>query len=99
MCVYVVVQACLLYQLDYRVAAAAAGWSTVLTRNTQQTVEGLEPGTKYNFRARGGYGEAQAVEQVLSGAGSSSGGGPAPEISWGEYSVESSYVTSGRCAV
>lgn len=55
------------------------------------------PGTKYAFRARGGYGTSELVEQVLTGAGSSSnGGGLGSGITWGEFSVESSYATSGE---
>lgn len=84
-----------MYQLDYRAATATGPWSSVLTSDTQKVVEGLIPGTKYSFRARGGYGTQQVVSQALSGTGSSSGGDPSDVLTWGEFSVESSYVTSG----
>lgn len=84
-----------MYQLDYRVATATGAWSSVLTSDTQKVVEGLIPGTKYSFRARGGYGTQQVVSQALSGSGSSNGGDPSDVLTWGEFSVESSYVTSG----
>jgi hypothetical protein len=59
-------------------------------------VEGLIAGTKYSFRSRGGYGTQDTVKQLLAGASSS--GGQAEGLTWGEFSVESSYVTSGTCA-
>jgi hypothetical protein len=88
-------QACLVYQLDFRPAAAASGWSSLITQEIQTVVEGLVAGTKYSFRSRGGYGTQDTVKQLLSGAGSS--GGQAEGLTWGEFSVESSYVTSGTC--
>jgi hypothetical protein len=114
-------QACLLYQLDYKAAAAAAGtpysssggWRTVLTSSVQHTVGGLAPGTKYSFRSRGGYAPPEVVAQALAtgspdatarpaGGGSSGGGSGADKqqtsIKWGDFSVESSYATSGACA-
>lgn len=58
-------------------------------------VEGLTPGTKYAFRSRGGYGTSATVAALLSGAGSGSSGGAAEGLTWGEFSVESSYATAG----
>lgn len=86
----------MVFQLDYRPTAAAGPWSSLLTQDVQRMVEALIPGTKYTFRSRGGYGTEESVRQLLSGAGS---GGQAEGISWGEFSVESSYITSGRCFV
>lgn len=83
-----------MYQLDYRAAGSAGPWANRLTQGTQETVGGLLPGTKYSFRSRGGYGTQDSVAQAMSGGGSSSGGQP-EGVTWGEFSVESSYVTSG----
>lgn len=65
------------------------------TQDVTKVVEGLTPGTKYTFRSRGGYGTSAAVAALLSGAGSGSSGGAAEGLTWGEFSVESSYVTAG----
>jgi hypothetical protein len=65
------------------------------SQDVTKVVEGLTPGTKYSFRSRGGYGTAAAVAGLLSGAGSGSSGGAAEGLTWGEFSVESSYVTAG----
>jgi hypothetical protein len=88
----------LVYQLDFRASAgAAAGWSTVLTQDSQKTVEPLTPGTKYSFRSRGGYGKQDAIAQLMAqeAAGSRDSSGQPEGVTWGEWSVESSYVTTG----
>ena len=71
-----------MYELDVRRADGTGGWSTTNSKQPVIEVQGLDPGTKYAFRARGGF-------------TNTSEGSSEEAITWGEYSVESSYVTSG----
>lgn len=85
----------ILYQLDYRAASAAApAWTSLLSQQQLIEVPGLLPGTKYVFRARAGYGSADTVKRAAAAA-EVAGDVEAEGITWGDFSVESSYATSG----
>jgi hypothetical protein len=93
-------QAQVLYQLDYRPASSSAAWSSRLSQQQLVEVTNLQPGTKYVFRARGGYAAPDAVQRAAAAseaAGDNAGGAAAADegVSWGDFSVESSYATSG----
>ncbi len=71
-----------MFQLDYRRSTdTSAAWSSLTGRSATFEVVGLVPGTKYAFKARGGLRLASS--------------GVVDDASWGEYSVESVYATSG----
>jgi hypothetical protein len=97
------VQAQVLYQLDYRPASSSAAWSSRLSQQQLVEITNLQPGTKYMFRARGGYAAPDAVQRAdaaSEAAGDDAGGAAAAAdegVSWGDFSVESSYATSGAC--
>lgn len=103
-------QACIIYQLDYKPSAAAAaaaaagvsssGWTTIITQQQQLEVGKLAAGTKYVFRARGGFGQLADVQSVVATAEKQLANGQKklhlPDIVWGDFSVESSYATQGE---
>jgi hypothetical protein len=98
-------QAQVLYQLDYRPASSSSPWSSRLSQQQLIEVTDLQPGTKYVFRARGGYAAADAVQRAAdadAAAGDDAAAAVAAAategVSWGEFSVESSYATSGVLA-
>jgi hypothetical protein len=94
-----------LYQIDYRPSSSSSPWASRICQQQLVEVPNLQPGTKYVFRARGGYAAADAVQRVAAaaaGAGDDDGAAAAAAaaaegVSWGDFSVESSYATSGVC--
>ncbi|KAF6263756.1 hypothetical protein COO60DRAFT_1457934 [Scenedesmus sp. NREL 46B-D3] len=94
-------EAQVLYQLDYRPASSAAAWSSRLSQQQLVEVTNLQPGTKYVFRARGGYAAPDAVQRAAAasdaageGGGAAAAAAAAEGVSWRDFSVESSYATS-----
>jgi hypothetical protein len=95
-------QAQVLYLLDYRPASSSAPWCSRLSQQQLVEITNLQPGTKYVFRARGGYAAPDAVLRAAAAseaAGNDAAGAAAAAaaegVSWGDFSVESSYATSG----
>jgi hypothetical protein len=95
-------QAQVLYQTDYRPASSSSPWSSRLSQQQLIEVTNLQPGTKYVFRARGGYTAPDAVQRAAAASetagddGAAAAAAAAAEgVNWGDFSVESSYATSG----
>jgi hypothetical protein len=100
----VTMQAQVLYQLDYRPASSSTPWSSSLSQQQLIEVTDLQPGTKYVFHARGGYAAADAVQRAAAAsaaagddAAAAVAAAAAEGVTWGDFSVESSYATSGVC--